>query len=149
MPCDWVTAVSARAADKRNLRSSLPQRCELRTAVAPSRERMLNAAAAGRKCLRATVWFSWFYAFCAAGWKGWRLHQPHQLHDRQSHRVQEEAVSSPALEDVSFATCTLMLTPPFFSSCSAFKACHPQVMMFYFAAESHEDMNLWVRSQPQ
>ncbi|KAF3844681.1 hypothetical protein F7725_007844 [Dissostichus mawsoni] len=24
----------------------------------------------------------------------------------------------------------------------AFKACHPQVMMFYFAAESHEDMNL-------
>lgn len=27
---------------------------------------------------------------------------------------------------------------------SAFKACHPQVMMFYFAAESYEDMNLWV-----
>ncbi|XP_033967275.1 interactor protein for cytohesin exchange factors 1 isoform X1 [Pseudochaenichthys georgianus] len=26
----------------------------------------------------------------------------------------------------------------------AFKACHPQVMMFYFAAESHEDMNLWL-----
>uniref|UniRef100_A0A668SJN2 PH domain-containing protein n=1 Tax=Oreochromis aureus TaxID=47969 RepID=A0A668SJN2_OREAU len=26
----------------------------------------------------------------------------------------------------------------------AFKACHPQVMMFYFAAESYEDMNLWV-----
>ncbi|XP_030574905.1 interactor protein for cytohesin exchange factors 1 [Archocentrus centrarchus] len=26
----------------------------------------------------------------------------------------------------------------------AFKACHPQVMMFYFAAESYEEMNLWV-----
>ncbi|XP_014911793.1 interactor protein for cytohesin exchange factors 1 isoform X1 [Poecilia latipinna] len=26
----------------------------------------------------------------------------------------------------------------------AFKACHPQVMMFYFAAENHEDMNLWL-----
>ncbi|XP_069392524.1 connector enhancer of kinase suppressor of ras 3 [Paralichthys olivaceus] len=26
----------------------------------------------------------------------------------------------------------------------AFKACHPQVMMFYFAAESHEEMNLWL-----
>lgn len=26
----------------------------------------------------------------------------------------------------------------------AFKACHPQVMMFYFAAESQEDMNLWL-----
>lgn len=26
----------------------------------------------------------------------------------------------------------------------AFKACHPQVMMFYFAAESHEDMNVWL-----
>ncbi|KAM4724480.1 connector enhancer of kinase suppressor of ras 3-like [Anableps anableps] len=26
----------------------------------------------------------------------------------------------------------------------AFKACHPQVMMFYFAAETHEDMNLWL-----
>ncbi|CAG5866279.1 unnamed protein product [Menidia menidia] len=26
----------------------------------------------------------------------------------------------------------------------AFKACHPHVMMFYFAAESHEDMNLWL-----
>ncbi|KAM3595004.1 uncharacterized protein V6R79_016982 [Siganus canaliculatus] len=26
----------------------------------------------------------------------------------------------------------------------AFKACHPQVMMFFFAAESHEDMNLWL-----
>lgn len=26
----------------------------------------------------------------------------------------------------------------------AFKACHPQVMMFYFAAESHEDMNIWL-----
>lgn len=28
------------------------------------------------------------------------------------------------------------------SLCSAFKACHLHVMMFYFAAESHEDMNL-------
>ncbi|XP_056249022.1 interactor protein for cytohesin exchange factors 1-like isoform X3 [Seriola aureovittata] len=26
----------------------------------------------------------------------------------------------------------------------AFKACHPQVMMFYFAAESHEEMNVWL-----
>ncbi|XP_024121700.1 connector enhancer of kinase suppressor of ras 3 isoform X1 [Oryzias melastigma] len=26
----------------------------------------------------------------------------------------------------------------------AFKACHPQVMMFYFAAESQEDMSLWL-----
>ncbi|XP_077394865.1 connector enhancer of kinase suppressor of ras 3 isoform X5 [Festucalex cinctus] len=26
----------------------------------------------------------------------------------------------------------------------AFKACHPQVMMFYFAAENHEEMNLWL-----
>ncbi|KAM4625834.1 CNK3/IPCEF1 fusion protein-like isoform 2-T2 [Polymixia lowei] len=26
----------------------------------------------------------------------------------------------------------------------AIKACHPQVMMFYFAAESHEDMNIWL-----
>lgn len=26
----------------------------------------------------------------------------------------------------------------------AFKACHLHVMMFYFAAESHEDMNLWL-----
>uniref|UniRef100_A0AAQ6ILJ4 PH domain-containing protein n=1 Tax=Anabas testudineus TaxID=64144 RepID=A0AAQ6ILJ4_ANATE len=26
----------------------------------------------------------------------------------------------------------------------AFKACHPQVMMFYFAAESNEEMNLWL-----
>lgn len=26
----------------------------------------------------------------------------------------------------------------------AFKACHPRVMMFYFAAESHEDMTLWL-----
>lgn len=26
----------------------------------------------------------------------------------------------------------------------AFKACHPHVMMFYFAAESHEDMNVWL-----
>ncbi|XP_029316016.1 interactor protein for cytohesin exchange factors 1 isoform X2 [Cottoperca gobio] len=26
----------------------------------------------------------------------------------------------------------------------AFKACHPHVMMFYFAAESHEEMNLWL-----
>ncbi|XP_034050684.1 interactor protein for cytohesin exchange factors 1 [Thalassophryne amazonica] len=26
----------------------------------------------------------------------------------------------------------------------AFKVCHPQVMMFYFAAESHEEMNLWL-----
>uniref|UniRef100_A0A7N8X0H6 Cnksr family member 3 n=1 Tax=Mastacembelus armatus TaxID=205130 RepID=A0A7N8X0H6_9TELE len=26
----------------------------------------------------------------------------------------------------------------------AFKACHPQVMMFYFAAENHEEMNLYV-----
>ncbi|XP_071354622.1 interactor protein for cytohesin exchange factors 1-like isoform X2 [Trachinotus anak] len=26
----------------------------------------------------------------------------------------------------------------------AFKACHPQVMMFYFAAESHEEMNIWL-----
>ncbi|XP_008397770.1 interactor protein for cytohesin exchange factors 1 isoform X2 [Poecilia reticulata] len=26
----------------------------------------------------------------------------------------------------------------------AFKACHPQVMMFYFAAENHDDMNLWL-----
>ncbi|XP_028995619.1 connector enhancer of kinase suppressor of ras 3 [Betta splendens] len=26
----------------------------------------------------------------------------------------------------------------------AFKACHPQVMMFYFAAESHEEMNRWL-----
>ncbi|XP_068194477.1 connector enhancer of kinase suppressor of ras 3-like [Antennarius striatus] len=26
----------------------------------------------------------------------------------------------------------------------AFKACHPQVMMFYFAADSHEEMNLWL-----
>ncbi|XP_041828308.1 interactor protein for cytohesin exchange factors 1 isoform X2 [Melanotaenia boesemani] len=26
----------------------------------------------------------------------------------------------------------------------AFKACHPQVMMFYFAAENHEDMNVWL-----
>lgn len=26
----------------------------------------------------------------------------------------------------------------------AFKACHPQVMMFYFAAEGHEEMNLWL-----
>ncbi|XP_051942810.1 interactor protein for cytohesin exchange factors 1 isoform X1 [Hippocampus zosterae] len=26
----------------------------------------------------------------------------------------------------------------------AFKACHPQVMMFYFAAENHEEMNVWL-----
>lgn len=26
----------------------------------------------------------------------------------------------------------------------AFKACHPHVMMFYFAAESHEEMNIWL-----
>ncbi|XP_040055056.2 connector enhancer of kinase suppressor of ras 3 [Gasterosteus aculeatus] len=26
----------------------------------------------------------------------------------------------------------------------AFKACHPHVLMFYFAAETHEDMNLWL-----
>lgn len=26
----------------------------------------------------------------------------------------------------------------------AIKACHPQVMMFYFAAESNEDMNIWL-----
>ncbi|TMS20902.1 Connector enhancer of kinase suppressor of ras 3 [Larimichthys crocea] len=26
----------------------------------------------------------------------------------------------------------------------AFKACHPQVMMFYFAAENHDEMNLWL-----
>ncbi|XP_037551312.1 interactor protein for cytohesin exchange factors 1 [Nematolebias whitei] len=26
----------------------------------------------------------------------------------------------------------------------AFRACHPNVMMFYFAAENHEDMNLWL-----
>lgn len=26
----------------------------------------------------------------------------------------------------------------------AFKACHPRVMMFYFAAESHEEMTLWL-----
>ncbi|KAK7904809.1 hypothetical protein WMY93_017416 [Mugilogobius chulae] len=26
----------------------------------------------------------------------------------------------------------------------AFKACHPRVMMFYFAAESQEEMNLWL-----
>ncbi|XP_037602232.1 LOW QUALITY PROTEIN: connector enhancer of kinase suppressor of ras 3-like [Sebastes umbrosus] len=26
----------------------------------------------------------------------------------------------------------------------AFKACHPHVMMFYFAAESHEEMTLWL-----
>ncbi|XP_078133058.1 connector enhancer of kinase suppressor of ras 3 isoform X1 [Sander vitreus] len=26
----------------------------------------------------------------------------------------------------------------------AFKACHPHVMMFYFAAETHEEMNLWL-----
>ncbi|XP_026141139.1 connector enhancer of kinase suppressor of ras 3 isoform X1 [Carassius auratus] len=26
----------------------------------------------------------------------------------------------------------------------AFKACHPKVMMFYFAADSNEDMNLWL-----
>uniref|UniRef100_A0A8C2XRV0 Connector enhancer of kinase suppressor of ras 3 n=1 Tax=Cyclopterus lumpus TaxID=8103 RepID=A0A8C2XRV0_CYCLU len=26
----------------------------------------------------------------------------------------------------------------------ALKACHPNVMMFYFAAESHEEMNLWL-----
>lgn len=26
----------------------------------------------------------------------------------------------------------------------AFKACHPQVMMFYFAAENYEEMNLWL-----
>ncbi|XP_004082424.2 connector enhancer of kinase suppressor of ras 3 [Oryzias latipes] len=26
----------------------------------------------------------------------------------------------------------------------AFKACHPQVLMFYFAAESQEDMSLWL-----
>nr|XP_049597248.1 connector enhancer of kinase suppressor of ras 3 isoform X2 [Syngnathus scovelli] len=26
----------------------------------------------------------------------------------------------------------------------AFKACHPQVMMFYFAAENHEEMNIWL-----
>lgn len=32
--------------------------------------------------------------FCVAGRKGWRLHWPHQLHDWQSHRVQEETVSS-------------------------------------------------------
>lgn len=29
-----------------------------------------------------------------------------------------------------------------FLSHSAFKACHPQVMMFYFAAENYEEMNL-------
>lgn len=32
--------------------------------------------------------------FYVAGRKGWRLHWPHQLHDWQSHRVQEETVSS-------------------------------------------------------
>ncbi|CAL8291441.1 unnamed protein product [Gadus morhua 'NCC'] len=26
----------------------------------------------------------------------------------------------------------------------AIKACHPHVMMFFFAAESHEDMNIWL-----
>ncbi|KAK2891615.1 hypothetical protein Q8A73_017280 [Channa argus] len=26
----------------------------------------------------------------------------------------------------------------------AFKACHPQVMMFYFAAESQDEMNIWL-----
>ncbi|XP_076017712.1 interactor protein for cytohesin exchange factors 1 isoform X2 [Genypterus blacodes] len=26
----------------------------------------------------------------------------------------------------------------------AFKACHPQVMMFYFAAENYEEMNVWL-----
>ncbi|XP_055012421.1 interactor protein for cytohesin exchange factors 1 isoform X1 [Boleophthalmus pectinirostris] len=26
----------------------------------------------------------------------------------------------------------------------AFKACHPRVMMFYFAAESHDEMTLWL-----
>lgn len=26
----------------------------------------------------------------------------------------------------------------------ALKACHPNVMMFYFAAESHEEMNMWL-----
>uniref|UniRef100_A0A3B4AB28 PH domain-containing protein n=1 Tax=Periophthalmus magnuspinnatus TaxID=409849 RepID=A0A3B4AB28_9GOBI len=26
----------------------------------------------------------------------------------------------------------------------AFKACHPRVMMFYFAAESHEEMTVWL-----
>lgn len=36
-------------------------------------------------------------------------------------------------------SCSPCASPP---PCSAFKACHPHVLMFYFAAETHEDMNL-------